>query len=416
MHDLAVIGAGAAGFMAAITAAKLGKKVLLLDHSSRICEKIRISGGGRCNFTNINAGPENYSSQNPHFCKSALAQYTAQDFIELVESYGINYHEKKLGQLFCDEDSFQIINMLQMEASKYQVDFKQSVTVDSIEKLEQGFCLKYSKKEIEVGSVIIATGGLSIPQIGATDFGYKIAQQFDLKIVEPKPALVPFIFENRHPEEGSDVRIPSGLAGLALYSRVSNKRTSFDENILFTHKGLSGPAILQISSYWQEGESITIDLCPHLNLKEYLVEQKQINGSKILKSILKEIKYPENLHGFARTKINRANVFTADFIEVFPPLQNYLEKKIAELSKNDLDLIADALNAWTICPDDTEGFNKAEVTIGGVSTDELNSKTMESKKVPGLFFIGELVDVTGWLGGYNFQWAWSSGYVAGLNA
>ncbi len=404
MYAVVVIGAGAAGFMAAITAAKLGNKVVLIDHGHKTCEKIRISGGGRCNFTNVNAAPENYISQNPHFVKSALAQYSAQDFIDWVEDYGIEYHEKKLGQLFCNESSQQIINMLLSEADKYGVEFWQGVSVKSIEKEGDAFTLAYQNTTIKSRSVIIATGGLSIPATGTSDFGYRIARKFGLKIIEPKPALVPLKFSENFFLLN---------AGLSFHAQVSCSGKSFTENILFTHKGLSGPAILQISSYWQQGQEIIIDICPHIDLKQTLFDAKTKQGAKSLKTILKNITYPETLHSSSKTKLNRNNVFTQDFLETFPLLQEFLDLRLAEISKSDLEFIASGLNAWTLEPSTTEGFAKAEVTIGGLATEELDSKTMQVKKIPGLFFIGEVVDVTGWLGGYNFQWAWSSGYVAG---
>lgn len=383
-YDVIVIGAGAAGFMTAIEAGKRGLKVLLLDHSNKIGEKIRISGGGRCNFTNLDASAENYLSQNPHFCKSALASYSPQDFIDLVEKHNIPYHEKKLGQLFCDRGSGDIITMLHREADRANVELLTNCKVRDFgpaEYQDDKFNLETSLGDFQTNSVIIATGGLSIPQIGATDFGYKIARNFGLKIVEPRPALVPFTCKQE---------VFAELTGMSLDTVVSLGKTSFRENILFTHKGLSGPAILQISSYWDHGDSITIDTCPDRDLYQELIELKK-QSNKQIKNLLD---YPDK--------------FLDKIGSVFD-----LSQKIAEISNSELKKLTDMLKNWQITPTGTEGFAKAEVTVGGVDTNELNSKTMEAKKVPGLYFIGEVVDVTGWLGGYNFQWAWSSGYVAG---
>ena len=384
--DVIVIGAGAAGFFAAIEAGKRGLKVLLLDHSKKIGEKIRISGGGRCNFTNLGAGPENYISQNPHFCKSALASYTAQDFIDLVEKHNIPYHEKKLGQLFCDRGSGDIITLLHREAERAGVEILTNCKVRDFgpESYKDGkFELETSLGDFQASSVVIATGGLSIPQIGATDFGYKIARNFGLEIIEPRPALVPFTCKQE---------VFAELTGMSLDTVVSLGKTSFRENILFTHKGLSGPAILQISSYWNPGDFITIDTCPDRDLYQELVDLKK-QSTKQIKTLLD---YPDK--------------FLDNIGSVFD-----LSQKISETSNQFLQELSHKLKNWQITPTGTEGFAKAEVTVGGVDTNELNSKTMEAKKVPGLYFIGEVVDVTGWLGGYNFQWAWASGFSAGNN-
>lgn len=386
LYDSIIIGAGAAGFFAAIEAGKRGLKVLLLDHSNKIGEKIRISGGGRCNFTNIGAGPENYISQNPHFCKSALASYTAQDFINLVEKHNIPYHEKKLGQLFCDRGSGDIITLLHREADRANVEILTNCKIRDFgpESYKDGvFEIETSLGDFQSSSIVIATGGLSIPQIGATDFGYKIAHNFGLKIVEPKPALVPFTTKEE---------VFAELTGMSLDTVVSTNKTSFRENILFTHKGLSGPAILQISSYWDHGDSITIDTCPDRDPYQELVDLKK-QSTKQIKSLLD---YPDK--------------FIDKLAREFD-----LSQKISETSNQFLQELAHKLKNWQITPTGTEGFAKAEVTVGGVDTNDLNSKTMEAKKVPGLYFIGEVVDVTGWLGGYNFQWAWASGFSAGNN-
>ena len=386
LYDSIIIGAGAAGFFAAIEAGKRGLKVLLLDHSNKIGEKIRISGGGRCNFTNIGAGPENYISQNPHFCKSALASYTAQDFINLVEKHNIPYHEKKLGQLFCDRGSGDVITLLHREADRANVEILTNCKIRDFgpESYKDGvFEIETSLGDFQSSSIVIATGGLSIPQIGATDFGYKTARNFGLKIVEPKPALVPFTTKED---------VFAELTGMSLDTVVSTNKTSFRENILFTHKGLSGPAILQISSYWDHGDSITIDTCPDRDPYQELVDLKK-QSTKQIKSLLD---YPDK--------------FIDKLAREFD-----LSQKISETSNQFLQELAHKLKNWQITPTGTEGFAKAEVTVGGVDTNDLNSKTMEAKKVPGLYFIGEVVDVAGWLGGYNFQWAWASGFSAGNN-
>ena len=391
--DVIVIGAGAAGFMCAIEAAKRARTVLLLDHSKKIGEKIRISGGGRCNFTNIYASPENYISNNPHFCKSALASYSPYQFISLVEDYDIAYHEKKLGQQFCDNSSSQIIDLLFREARKNSVQIQNRVKIKAIEKqanLDETYRYQVkieSDSEEEstflAESVVIATGGLSIPQIGATNFGHIIAERFELKVTELKPGLVPFTF--------TDAEFFSELSGVAIDACASIGAKTFRENILFTHKGLTGPAILQISSYWTKGDILTLNLLPDIDLFEFL--KSYDNKKKHLKNILKEL-LPER------------------FVDLWSEKYD-LEQRLAEYSYEKLQQIVNALQQWQLKPNNTEGYKKAEVTVGGVDTDELSSKTMESKKHPGLYFIGEVVDVTGWLGGYNFQWAWASGYAAG---
>lgn len=417
--DVIIIGAGAAGFMTAISAGSLGKKTLLIDHSAKIGEKIRISGGGRCNFTNKYASPDNYISSNPFFARSALAGYQPDDFIALVEKHKIHFHEKKLGQLFCDEGSYQIIEMLKKEISKLPVRLLSGLRVSDVnyradENLR--FEVLTEKESFFSHSLVIATGGLSIPQIGATDFGYQIARKFGINIIDPYPALVPFMFDDDMTKKYNRKSFADN-AGLSFYAEIStnykSKKISFKENILFTHRGLSGPAVLQISSYWSKGQEIIINLAPHLDIFDYLIKAKKSDGKKKIITILKDMIYPEDLHAESKTKLNRQAVFTDDFIKQFPDLKNLPDKSIAEMPENLLKSIANSLNKWTLVPDDTEGFSKAEVTAGGVDTDELSSKTMESKKVPGLYFVGEVVDVTGWLGGYNFQWAWASGFCAG---
>jgi predicted Rossmann fold flavoprotein len=402
--DTIVIGAGAAGFFSAIEAAKRKQKVLLLDHSSKIGEKIRISGGGRCNFTNLGANYDNYISQNPNFCRSALTQFGPEDFIKLVNKYKIKFHEKKLGQLFCDDSSQQIIDMLLAEASS--VGLKLHVPY-SCKKIFYKPELQYKFLLDEFAcskSLIIATGGLSIPKIGASDFGYRIARQFGLNIVETKPALVPFVINDEN------VR---SLTGISFDSIALVKKQSFRENILFTHKGVSGPAILQISSYWNDGDKVCLNFSPGLDIYQELKQVKESKESRKkqkLKNILKDIEYSSDLD--LKNKILRNNIFPDKFIE-FLESQFDLENILAESSDKELKELAQKINNFDFIPCGTEGYAKAEVTRGGVDTKELDSKTMEVKKIPGLFFVGEVVDVTGWLGGYNFQWAWSSGYVAG---
>ncbi|MFN6414475.1 MAG: NAD(P)/FAD-dependent oxidoreductase [Pseudomonadota bacterium] len=383
--DVVVIGGGAAGLMAAVAASKRGRRVILIEHTSKIGEKIRISGGGRCNFTNLFASPKNYICNNKHFIKSALARYTQHDFIKLVESYDIAYHEKTLGQLFCDGSSKQIINMMLSECQKGQVDVRPNCSVESIEKNDR-FVLATSDGIIEANSVVIATGGLSIPQIGASDFGYKIARQFGMKVLATQPALVPLKVDN------PKLVMCAKLSGVSQDSLVTYKGAQFRENILFTHRGLSGPAILQISSYLEKFSQteILINLLPDMDLKQEFITHK--NSKQTVANFLKNYLPSRLVEAMA----------TADF-----------DRSITDLKNSILLNIADSLHQFRVPINGSEGYQKAEVTIGGIDTDELSSKTMESKKIPGLFFIGEVVDVTGWLGGYNFQWAWSSGYVAG---
>ncbi|PIZ32520.1 MAG: aminoacetone oxidase family FAD-binding enzyme [Alphaproteobacteria bacterium CG_4_10_14_0_8_um_filter_37_21] len=382
--DVVVIGAGAAGLMAAAEASKRGLKVCLIEHTSKIGEKIRISGGGRCNFTNLNAAPENYISRNPHFMKSALSQYTQHDFIKLVKAYKIDFHEKTLGQLFCDGSAKQIINMLLNECR--HVDIRTNCTVNSLTKKDD-FILETTAGTMTAKSVVIATGGLSIPRMGATDFGYKIARQFGIKVLSTQPALVPLTVD------GNIKETFASLSGVSQPAIVSYKNRHFKENILFTHRGLSGPAILQISSYMEKfsKEHITMNLLPEIDLKDEFMLHKDSKQpvSKFLKQYLP----------------NR-------FIDVMLPESDH---SLTDMKKDTLFQIADSIHKFKANIDGSEGYQKAEVTVGGVDTNELSSKTMMSKKVPQLFFVGEVVDVTGWLGGYNFQWAWSSGYVAGQN-
>lgn len=387
-YNTIIIGAGAAGLMCAIEAGKRGRKVLVLEHAEKIGKKILISGGGRCNFTNLDVKPENFISNNPHFCKSALARYTPQDFIALVEKHGIKYHEKKLGQLFCDGSAKEIVQMLQQECDDACIEIYTNCTIDKIEKVnvsensETSFRVISSLGEFTSDTLVIATGGISIPQMGATDFGYKLAKQFGLRLTKTVPALVPFTLNEK---------AYSDLSGLSIDSIVGCNNISFRENILFTHKGLSGPAILQVSSYWNEGDEITINLLPATDVNQ-LINEHSVNKTELVNVL--------------------AKFFPKRFAEKWCDL-NFPTKPVNKLSEKDIEMIDKRLHNWKLVPKGTEGFGKAEVTKGGVDTNELSSKTMESKRVPGLYFIGEVVDVTGWLGGYNFQWAWASGFAAG---
>ena len=396
--DVAVIGAGAAGMMCAAVAAQQGKRVVIIDHAAKLAEKIRISGGGRCNFTNLHAGPQHFLSDNPHFCKSALSRYTPQDFLALVKKHRIGYHEKHKGQQFCNESAEQIIEMLKDECAAGGVHWRMPCKIDSVARQDDGgFVLHTDSGEIEAASVVIATGGLSIPKIGATDFAYRIAKQFELKMVEPRPALVPLTFD-------ADSWAPfAELSGIALAVDVETgslkgrKPTGarFREDLLFTHRGLSGPAILQISSFWQPGTPIVINLLPEVDVAQVLIEGK---GSlkKQLGNIVSQW-LPERL---------------ADCLLALNGLA--ADARIADMPDAQLRKLGQAINAWSIVPNGSEGYRKAEVTRGGIDTRELSQQTMMANKVPGLYFIGESVDVTGWLGGYNFQWAWASGVAAGI--
>ena len=389
-YDVIIVGAGAAGMMSAIEAGKRGRKVLLVDHSKKIGEKIRISGGGRCNFTNIHTKPNKFISQNPKFVISALNQYTQNDFINLIKKHNIKFHEKKLGQLFCDESAQQIIDMLLLECEKANVVLKKQVIVDDVGKKDEGYFITTNSNQYIANSLIIATGGLSIPKIGASNFGYEVAKKFDLDIVETLPALVPLTFSEKILAKCKE------LAGLSVEAVVSFKKTFFEEGMLFTHRGLSGPSVLQISSYWKLGDNININLAPKLNLFQSLESKKKLEPKKDINLIISEI-LPKRL----------AQIICKE---------NEVSGNICELSSKKIKQLSDAINSWAINPTGSEGYRTAEVTLGGVNTNELSSKTMMVKKHSGLFFIGEVVDVTGHLGGYNFQWAWSSGFVAGQYA
>jgi len=388
--DVIVVGAGAAGMMSAIEAGKRGRKVLLIDHAKKIGEKIRISGGGRCNFTNIHTHPSKFISNNPKFVISALKQYTQNNFIDLIKKHNIKFHEKKLGQLFCDESAQQIIDMLLLECEMANVVLKKDTTIDDIDKQDDKYFIVVGGNKYFCESLIIATGGLSIPKIGASKFGYDIAQKFNLKVIETLPALVPLTFSEKI------LAICKELTGLSVEAVVSFKKTFFEEGMLFTHRGLSGPSILQISSYWKLGADIKVNLSPKLNVDKFLNDRKISNPRQDIGIIISEI-LPKRL---AHIICNSNNV----------------GGNICELSNKVLNSLSNSINAWAINPTGTEGYRTAEVTLGGIDTEEISSKTMMSNKHPGLFFIGEVVDVTGHLGGYNFQWAWSSGYVAGQYA
>jgi predicted Rossmann fold flavoprotein len=385
--DVLIIGAGAAGLMCALTAAQRGRTVVLLDHNNKLAEKIRISGGGRCNFTNLNVKPDNYLSYNPHFCRSALARFTPQHFISLLEKHGIRYHEKTLGQLFCDDGSEAIIDMLRSECDAAGVRWAMPCTVGQITHGE-GFSVQTSHGLYRTSSLVVATGGLSIPKIGATPFGYKVAEQFNLPVTKLKPGLVPLSF---HPEAWA---VYADLSGVSLDAIVGFGKQSFRENLLFTHRGLSGPAILQISSYWEPGQPLSIDLLPDHDLHAIFMEQRT---NKMLQANFLTQYLPKRL----------AEIIATHWSENLPVNQH---------SSKQLAALADKIKGWQITPSGTLGYGKAEVTCGGVDTRALSSKSMECNDVAGLYFIGEVVDVTGQLGGYNFQWAWASGHAAGLAA
>ena len=389
--DVIIIGAGAAGMMCASVAGQRGARVLLIDHAEDLAEKIRISGGGRCNFTNRHAGPENFISENPHFCRSALACYTPADFIALARRHRIAFHEKHKGQLFCDGSSEQIIAMLRAECDAGGVRWNTPCKVQRIDRQGDDFLLATDAGALRARRVVIATGGLSIPKIGASDFGYRTARQFGLRIVEPRPALVPLTFD-------AQTWAPfAAMAGISLAVRARCDGGEFDEDLLFTHRGLSGPAILQISSFWTAGEEIEIDLAP------------QWSGDALAARLL------EAKRSSRQTAVNvLAGLLPRRLAEGWAAVHGLsAEQRIAEFSDKALRGLAQSLQRWRLVPTGTEGWRKAEVTRGGVATDELSQTTLEAKKVPGLHFIGEVIDVTGWLGGYNFQWAWASGFACG---
>lgn len=393
--DAVIIGAGACGLMCAVQAGYLGKRVLILEKNEKAGAKILISGGGRCNYTNMYTTESNFISSNPHFCKSALSQFSVDDTISFFETYGISGKEKTLGQLFPETNNARdVVRIFEKLCADFGQKIQLNAEVKAVSRSESGgFKVSYLHhsimKDVNAPRLVIASGGLPVPKMGATDFGIKLARQFGLKVTETAPALVPLTIT------GKDAEWFAQLSGNSVYCRVSNDRISFEENILFTHWGLSGPAILQISSYWRAGEKIKIDLLPHDNIASLIQSQKLINGKKLLLSLLSEI-YTKKF---------------ADALGKFLPV----EKNLASLTGNDIQLTEKYIHQFEVKPAGDKGYDKAEVMRGGVSTDELSSKTLESKKIPGLFFGGECVDVTGWLGGYNFQWAWSSGFVIAQN-
>ncbi|MFM2009372.1 MAG: hypothetical protein RIR02_1322 [Pseudomonadota bacterium] len=391
--DVAVIGAGAAGMMCAAVAGQRGKHVVLIDHAEKLAEKIRISGGGRCNFTNLDTTPQNFLSQNPHFCKSALSRYTPKDFIDLIKRHAIPFHEKHKGQLFCDRSAEDIIQMLKAECDLGNVSWRMPTAVRKLGKQGEEFHITTDVGEIIAQQVVIATGGLSIPKIGATDFAFRIAKQFGLQVIEPRPALVPLTFNE------SDWQNFIPLAGISLEVDVAtgDKKTGgrFREDLLFTHRGLSGPAVLQISSYWKNDAALTLNLLPGLDVAQELLTAKH-QVKKNLANHLSQWLPARLIEGWLQ-------------VHAFKP-----DARLADMPDQQLRRLGASLNQWQIAPNGSEGYRKAEVTLGGVDTRELSQQSMMANKVPGLYFVGEAVDVTGWLGGYNFQWAWASGTAAGL--
>lgn len=387
--DVLIIGAGAAGLMCAASAGYRGKQVTVIDMGKKPGRKILISGGGRCNFTNQYAQPSNYICQNPHFVKSALSRFSADDFIELVERHGIDYHHKTLGQLFCDNTAQDIVDVLLTECEWAGVNIDLRTEVISVDKNELGYLVKTNLKTYQCHSLVVASGGLTMPKLGASPIGYKIAEQFNIKVLPTTAALVPFTLHD-HDKQRFD-----GLSGISINCLVSSEDgTQFRENILFTHRGLSGPAILQISSFWRAGQSITIDLLPESPINEIIIKWRQNSSQKSLKNML-------------------ATVLPKRFVESIINNKEISDKAINQISNDEVTYLSQYLHHWKIKPNGTEGYRTAEVTLGGVDTDELSSKTFESKKAPNLYFIGEVTDVTGWLGGYNFQYAWSSGWACG---
>ncbi|WP_299194244.1 NAD(P)/FAD-dependent oxidoreductase [uncultured Litoreibacter sp.] len=386
-YDVAILGAGAAGMFCAIEAGRRGRRVLLLDHAKSAGDKIRISGGGRCNFTNYNIAPEKFLSNNPRFALSALKRFTQWDFIAMVDAAGIGWHEKTLGQLFCDGSSKEIISMLLDHMAKAGVELRLQTQIDQVSRDESGYQILTSAGTIRAASVVVATGGKSIPKMGATGLGYKLAQQFGLSVTETRAGLVPLTFAPHVLDK------TAGLSGLSVSAEVSHQKTRFSEGLLFTHRGLSGPSVLQISSYWREGDSICVDLCAGQDIGNLLGDDRHAYGRLSVKNALAR-HIPEKLAALMVAETGVAG-------------------NLADQSKAALRGLAETVHNWQVTPSGSEGYRTAEVTLGGVDTDGLDARTMESKAVPGLYFIGEVVDVTGWLGGYNFQWAWSSGWAAG---
>ncbi|MXV09406.1 MULTISPECIES: BaiN/RdsA family NAD(P)/FAD-dependent oxidoreductase [unclassified Xanthomonas] len=388
--DVVVIGAGAAGLMCAIAAGQRGRRVRVIDHANKVGKKILMSGGGRCNFTNTGTGPGNFLSANPHFCKSALARYRPADFIDLVERHAIAYHEKELGQLFCDVSSKQIVRMLVDECAAAGVTVRTGCSVRAVERGSEGFRLDTDDGPVHATSLVVATGGLSIPSLGASGFGYELARQFGHAVLPTRAGLVPLTLSGKHQERLHD------LSGLALPVEASCNGARFRNFMLITHRGVSGPAILQISSYWQPGDDLRLDLLPGQDAATWLRDQKRLRGAAELRTVLGEA-LPRR--------------FAQRLCEVWLP-----DKPVRQLDEPQLRAAAELLGAWPLVASGTEGYRTAEVTLGGVDTDQVSSSTMESRRVPGLYFVGEVLDVTGWLGGYNFQWAWASGHAAGLAA
>ncbi|NDV90432.1 aminoacetone oxidase family FAD-binding enzyme [Alteromonas sp. 345S023] len=387
-RDVIVIGAGAAGLFCAAQAGARGRSVEVLDHAKKVGRKILMSGGGRCNFTNMYAGPENFLSENPHFCKSALSRYTQWDFIGLVAEHGIAYHEKTLGQLFCDDSAKDIVNLLLKECDKAGVTLTTRCEIIHIEKGSEGYVLSTSMGEYECESLVIATGGLSMPKLGASPFGYKVAEQFGLKVLPTRAALVPFTLHEKEKQSLAE------LSGIAVDVYAECNHTTFKEAMLFTHRGLSGPAMLQISSYWEAGDTLSINTMPNQDARELLAQARKETPDALLATCL-------------------TKVFPKRMVQTFIELNQWRNVPVKQLSHSECDSIANTLECWQVKPNGTEGYRTAEVTLGGVDTNALSSKTMMAKNVEGLYFIGEVVDVTGWLGGFNFQWAWSSGWAAG---
>ncbi|RFB98787.1 hypothetical protein B5K08_03835 [Rhizobium leguminosarum bv. trifolii] len=385
--DVIVIGAGAAGMMAAIRAGKRGRSVVVLDHARAPGEKIRISGGGRCNFTNIHAGPKNFLSANPHFCKSALARFTPADFIAMVDRHGIAWHEKTLGQLFCDESAKDVIRMLLTEMRAAGAQLHLGTEISAVEKVEAGFRVSTAEDRFEASALIVATGGKSIPKMGATGFAYRLAEQFGLPVLETRPGLVPLTLDP------GLLEAIAPLAGISAPAEIRHGRTAFREALLFTHRGLSGPAILQISSYWREGDEIVLAIEPDIDIAAHLKTAKQVNGRQSPQTALSDL-LPKRLAQFLVEREKIAG-------------------NMADLPDKALLRLAAGAQNFVVKPSGSEGYRTAEVTLGGIDTAALDSRSMEAKAVPGLYFIGECVDVTGWLGGYNFQWAWASGFAAG---
>jgi hypothetical protein len=390
-YDVVIIGAGAAGLMCAITAGQRGRSVLVIEHANKVGKKILMSGGGRCNFTNLHTSHKNFLSENEHFCKSALSRYTQWDFIELVEKHGVAHHEKKHGQLFCVDKAKDIVNLLMTECEQAGVKVETLMSVDNIKFENDLYYLRTNKYSVSCESLVIATGGLSIPKMGATGFGYQIAKQFGLMVHSTTAALVPFVLTESLQNQFDH------LSGVSAHVTVSCNQTSFTEDMLFTHRGLSGPAMLQISSFWNPGDSLEINLFPKRDIGDELKRLRTESKTQLLKNYL-------------------SGSLSKQIVEMLGDisLNQQADKRIADLSNTDIDYISKSLQHWQIKPSSTEGYRTAEVTLGGVDTNEISSKTFEAAKQKGLYYIGEVLDVTGWLGGFNFQWAWASGYAAGL--